>query len=316
MDIFQNAQEINEYQENLGKLIDQINSDRCCAFVGAGVSKHAGYPLLKPFIEKLLACAEEIRNEEVDISKIADFEQIEYLRQLIGEENYKNLVVENYRPEGKNGFISTHYAIMSIPFTSWITTNYDLCLENAAAAAFREIPCQHYPELNGTRLKEHHIFHIHGLLDPNHPDYLFKTLVLSRRDYEDAYRPQSNLLTFLNSVCQFYSLVFIGYSLWDLELVNIIKLVQFEIQRRSEFEIQANIGRRKPINHFLIMHNEGKVNTDAVKELGILPIVYKGDADHHSELEKVLDVIRGRTTSLNYPPVNIVRDVFEDGFHV
>jgi hypothetical protein len=299
---------------NLDGLIQQISLNRCCAFVGAGLSCDAGYPLWHEIIKSLKSKAQEIIGHEIELND-SNWEQVEILRNSMGEVHYKAELINIFCPDGKRWYLPTHLEISRIPFVAHITTNYDYCLENAAMVLGMQKTVQYYPELDITRLREGDIFHIHGVIPPENPEQFVGSVILSDRDYKTAYQPNTGLPRFLGTLSEFYNLVFIGYSLGDTDLTKVIRTTQLELEQRGQTEIQVGLGKRIPLNHYIIMHKDAQVNSEAFRELGLLPIFYSGDQVYHSDLQKLLSYIRMRTTGINYPEPIVNREMFEDGYH-
>ena len=75
--------------KNLDGLIQQITLQKSCAFIGAGLSHDAGYPLFAEAISRLKTSAEAIIGHDIDLPADENWDQIEFLRNLMGEENYR-----------------------------------------------------------------------------------------------------------------------------------------------------------------------------------------------------------------------------------
>lgn len=299
--------------KNLDDLIAQINDGRCCAFIGAGLSKDAGYPLAGELIADMKTIADEDLAEEVDLGKMNFPEQVEVLRSRLGEERYKQFLLQKLGPERKRKYAPVHHEIITIPFLSWITTNFDFCLENAAVAALKPVTVDFFPELEFSGIKEHRVFHIHGMLDPNDIEKYYASIILSARDYTRAYAPQFGLTVFLRELFQSFPLVFIGYSLSDTELTDVIHNTQLALKLRGEYELLTGIGRRIQPKQFIILHQEAATKIETVNSLGLLPIYYEGDISCHSELQQLLEFVRTKTARVVYPEPTINRTMFEDG---
>ena len=315
MDITLGIDTSPENINNIEGLIQQISRKKSCAFIGAGLSHDAGYPLFDEAVSHLKTSAEAIVGYKIDLPTDENWDQIEYLRNLMGEANYREEIIRIFGPDGKHDYLPVHHSICSIPFLSLITTNFDYCLENAAKNIPKKVTVQYFPELDITRLRDYHIFHIHGVIRPTNPEELIGSIVFSNRDYEVAYQMNTGLPRFLASLSEFVTIVFIGYSLGDPDLIKVIHATQLELERRGNIEIQAGLGKRIQPKHYIIMHQEARVNADAIRELGLLPIRYCGDKDRHSDLQKLLSYIRRRTTEIDYYEPVINREMFEDGFY-
>jgi len=175
-------------------------------------------------------------------------------------------------------------------------------------AASKQVTVQFYSELDITKLQNANIYHIHGVIEPKNPEELIGSVILSKRDYEIAYRPNTGLPRFLADLSTYSTILFIGYSLGDDELVKVIHTTQLELVQRGTFEFQAGLGKRIQLKHYILMHQNAKVNNDAISELGLLPICYGGDQNRQSELERLLSYIRIRTTGVSYPEPAVNRE--------
>jgi hypothetical protein len=298
--------------EKLDGLIHQISLRKCCAFIGAGLSHDAGYPRWGDIVSQLKISAEVATGREIDLPPDPNWDQIEKLRTLMGEELYLSQLQIVFGPDGKLTYLPVHHAIVNTPFIAFVTTNYDYCLENAASAASKQVTVEYYPELDITHLRDGHIFHIHGVITPDNPQALIGSVVLSKSDYERAYQQGTGLPRFLASLSEFYTLVFFGYSLGDSVLVKVIQTTQLELELRSQIEHRVGMGNRIQPKHYIVMHHRANVNPDAISDLGLIPIYYGGDQERHSALQRLAEHIRARTTNIHYPEPIVYRDMFED----
>lgn len=302
---------------NLERLIQQISQENSCAFIGAGLSYGAGYPLWREVIEKLQNKAKEITGNKIEFENDRNWDRIEQLRNIIGEEYYKEELLQLFGPKDKYDFLPVHSLINSIPFLSCITTNYDYCLENAASVIGKQVTVQFYPELYIKHLLEHHhIYHIHGVIEPEYPERSFGTVILSKRDYDSAYKINSRLSRFLADLYLSCSLVFIGYSLSDVALVSVINNTKMELAQQIENELRSGIGKRIKTEHFIILHKESFIDEVALSELNLIPIYYTGEDVKHSELQNLLKYIQEKTSKELKPKPLIYRGMFEDNYHV
>jgi hypothetical protein len=297
---------------NLDKLINKISLQQCCAFIGAGLSICAGYPSWDGVIKHFEHKIQGLNIDPISLPVDSNWNQIEFFRKVLGEEKYKDEIVYLFGQDGKHQFLPAHHKLCQIPFPSLITTNFDYCLENAAMSCQKNITVQYYPELNFSLFRESQIYHIHGVIPPLQPQALIGSIILSESDYSAAYQQGTGLPRFLASVADFYSIVFLGYSLGDNDLIKVIHATQLELEQRSDFESQRKLGKRKQPPHFIIMHKDAKVNRDKLSHLGLLPIRYGGEKVRHADLQILLDYIQSRTTQIKYPEPTIYRDIFEE----
>ncbi len=207
----------------------RLENDEVFAFVGAGASSPL-YPLWSGLIKQLSDKTLErgyIPPETHDFWIKESIKKPMYVAQLIkhslGESSYKQALAEIFEvqigDEG-NRFTPTHEALMQIPFTGYVTTNYDPGLLNARS--------KYHPTASPTgfgtwsdsyfvknwltreifKTKKYPVLYAHGLYDRS------ETLVLSQDEYEKAYTNPLYLETFKSLWTQHY-LVFIGFGFSD-----------------------------------------------------------------------------------------------------
>ena len=279
------------------------------------MSKGAGYPLWNELTSHLKLSAEDCVGYEIIFPSKENLDQIGHLRDMLGEEWFQKEIIRIFGSDGKFDYLPVHQQVVTIPFISIITTNYDYCIENAAIALSKDITVQYFPELDISRLREGHIFHIHGFIHPKNPERYIGSLILTRKNYDFAYEEDTNLPNFLTHLYEFQTLVFMGFSFADNSLVKIMKTAQIGLESRRNYELQSGLGKRITPKHFVVMHHEAKIKQDTIRELGLLPIFYTGDQDRHSCLQPLLSYIKFRTTGIPYKEPVVYSDMFEDSYH-
>lgn len=308
----ENFDQSSENLRNLDSLIGKIKGKTCCAFIGAGLSADAKYPTWGDLIEKLKGTVNAKNGHEFVLSSVSYPDQIEELRNELTDDEYRQTIIESCGPNGKLDYWSIHQTILDIPFSAYITTNYDCCIENAALRMPIQRTPHTYPELDETLLRDGDIFHIHGILERENPEAKFNTLVLSRRDYDRAYllNTGSGLPRFLSILYERLTVMFLGFSLKDEELINAIKVAQANLQTRIDYERQVGFGERVKPKHFIILRkNDPSVSEDSIKDLDLLPVYYTGT--DYSTLQGALEGIREKTTDVSYEPVRVNWEMFE-----
>lgn len=207
-------------EENYKRVIQAIQDRNASVFIGAGLSKNANYPDWYTLIK--------ILSNEAGISQLNNdvdyYEQAEECRELLGEDTYQEIIINAYTAGDEKKLTTFAYLnLLHSPFQSFITTNFDPCLVNA-------------DRQNGTRKKlflpdrlmvDHarggHMFHIHGLIHPDNPTEYFPSVILTSEDYRSAYETEDEIPNFLLNVFDQQSIIFIGFSLNDRILLDILE---------------------------------------------------------------------------------------------
>ena len=259
------------------------------ALIGAGVSVGAGYPTWPELMDLFhntilefptLAAAPKYIHQ---LARVEDpLWRAEEYRRLIGKTGFESLVWNTFRP--KNGPVSTLLqALIKLNFSHVLTTNYDTSLETAYQSAGSEIAVINWSDRKevGTFLREvagrgekRYFVYLHGKYDA--PD----RIVLTERDYAERYLLADEASKKLFAVFMVRPVVFIGFSLSDPELMNLIRSIQGYTQ--SDVSI-----------HFVILplrpdQDEGAIAGWLNGKYGIEPVFYPMTQKH----ERLLDVLQ------------------------
>jgi len=298
---------------NFLELIKLLKENRVSVFVGAGISKDAGYPLWQEFIEKYLNEQGEIDDLPKDLP-----EAVQILIDKYGEEFFKEKVIQAFGPEGKSHFDSKHKYIMKSQFQNIITTNYDMCLNNAAMDDHKN-PLIHdiFFNLKPSDLNKREIFHIHGCINPEENDNNINTIVMSREQYTEAYEKTDVLNDFLKALFRESIVVFTGVSLQEPPINKIIRIIKSEEKIIRELEQSREIQRKVYNSQYILIHqNElkclnpsdedklirvSKLNT-LLEELHLKRIVFLGDKNDYHNLDEILRLLEFMTSKLTFSP--------------
>jgi len=146
---------------------------------------------------------------------------------------------------------------MQIPFRHYITTNYDTVLEHASYSLSqsiesfcwndREMLRKFFQNLNDPRSQDtRYIFHIHGIYDKK------DSIILTERDYMRLYFEEELAGKILWSIISSFKILFIGFSMSDLDLLSIFRKARWEFGRGAprhfaiveENNVEARITKR------------------------------------------------------------------------
>lgn len=232
-------------------LLATIRAGTCAAFLGSGLSQNARYLSWKGLLQELSRFVAERSgqavNEEPDL-----YEWAEKCRAKLTKEDYIEFFQWQFGPDAARAQTDVTYQDLDqIPFTSIVTTNYDACLLHATRRGLkREWHC--YPQLDATLLRAGHIFHIHGIVHPEHPAAYVRWIVFTKSDYLGAYRDDDVLSQFLYQLANNHDLVFIGFSLEDEFLTDQVQRI-WATRSRRQVELAAEGWRIPGRTHFALL---------------------------------------------------------------
>jgi hypothetical protein len=202
-------------------------------FVGAGLSIPAGYPESDDLTQHLMSeghiDAAELNGLETQPAIAQRIKDLMEQRGLDFGQALAHRFDENRFPLQPT--IPVFEDLLSIPFRAVITTNYDRCLEEAAARIgkpFAEI--QVYPHLRPNNLEARKLYHVHGRIDHQNAAGAANSIVYVETAYDLAYGDDSLLPVFINAMFASHSILFIGFSLREHSLNRLLDLTR----RRGE----------------------------------------------------------------------------------
>lgn len=205
--------------KNVQFIRNAINEDKLVIFVGAGVSKNSNLPdwaeLIRVFIQKLnYPKAEEKPLSADEYLKIPQYYYNEY-----GPKEYNNVIKDTLDIDAQPNDI--HELIFKLNPTHIITTNYDRLLESTPTEkkVIFDVISKDKDLLHSK--KRNHIIKMHG--DIKNLD----TIVLKEKDYLNYSQSHILIETFIKSLLTNHSFLFIGYSLNDYNLKQIISWVDY-----------------------------------------------------------------------------------------
>ena len=200
--IFSEKEEI-ENEERKQKLTDLIASGEAVLLVGAGSSARVDYPdwpgLLKLIEDKTIEMGYGFKPDNAKREKsplLYAQEMKNYICEKHNEEKYHNLLSQSLKFMGESPrLLVFHKILVSLPFKSILTTNYDMVLEAALEDVghkpaynnwlivhedFKSEVTRYFRDINN-QITPKRIVHLHGRY--NHP----KGIILSTEDYKKAY---------------------------------------------------------------------------------------------------------------------------------
>lgn len=221
----------------LNEIIQYIRKKEWLLFLGAGFSKMAGCYDWNSVLEEMLnhevirrkVVREDIKSQKLSNDELIDFCKEEFKRH--GRESVYWGILRGIIHKDPEEYKSQYLQILSRlkeirPFTTIITTNIDNCLEESGMFDPERIFYE-LDDLITANLNPHGVFHIHGYIEE------FKEAVLTRSSYIQRYE-NTRFQDFLKEIFTQNTFLFLGYSLRDTELKNIIRQID---NKRKHFAL-------------------------------------------------------------------------------
>ncbi|MBS4041317.1 MAG: SIR2 family protein [Flavobacteriales bacterium] len=226
-----------------------INNDKLVVFAGAGVSKDSGVPLWSELIEEIRGYLNEDINEN-DPLKIA---QILYNEK--GEKEYNDIIKKSlFRNKGI--YNPLHEILFELNPQHIITTNYDHFFESIIEN--KGLPFSVVSKDIDLPYAEHK-----SLLIKYHGDFENKNIVFKEIDYLEFSKNNTLKEIFVKSLFSNKVILFVGYSVGDINLKLLIRDIQFILTKHHQ-------------RAYLLSHNNNISNSENkyFENLGINIINY------------------------------------------
>jgi hypothetical protein len=248
-------------RETFNTLAAQIATGSLMAFVGAGMSARAGFGDWEGLLDSLRQQAEIVNQMKL---------VPEDTRQRLRRRNQQPVKVDVddmswlaeeirgrfRRPAKYLSILRSHFgrdpgspdeairAFAKLPFTHVFTTNYDLSLERALREAQRSckprnwrrngVPGDVMRSIATNAGATRYLVYLHGRgREP-------ATIVLSERDYRDMYIRSDETVRKLFAIFSLRSAVFFGFSLRDLDVLNIFRQVKASVDGTFHFALMPD----------------------------------------------------------------------------
>lgn len=217
-----------EAEEFIGKFLTELREDNAAIFIGAGLSKAAGFVdwrgLLKPIATPLGLDVEK----ESDLVGLAQF----HLNTNAGNRNQLNqLLIEQFTDLPAP--TENHRLLARLPIRSYWTTNYDRLIEQALKDSGKRVDSKYTIEQLAltVRGRDAAVYKMHG--DIEHAD----KAVLTKDDYERYSTTHAPFITALTGDLVERTFLFLGFSFTDPNLDYVLARIRsrFEKNQRQHF---------------------------------------------------------------------------------
>jgi len=220
------------------RIVDFVQQRGSCLFAGAGVGKRAGLPTWLEYFEYLASVAGRYE-EETAVLMCKRLKTCHYLEaadlykactEIPNGEKYRELAspftsTPNYSPNKLR-------ALMALPFSAVVTTNYDRSLHDAYYSLFERqlesgltLKAPKFVELGDSSMRQAifwtdlYIARIHGRAE------IPQTMVLDRNDYGRT-KDDPSYQDFLLHILKTYHCLFVGYSFVDPAINRVLQVMR------------------------------------------------------------------------------------------
>ncbi len=205
--------------DNLNDLISDIREKQVVLWVGSGFSHYAGYPTGTELAEIIKSNASQTEIKHIQGLKGLDVVAQEFVT-LKGSRNELEAILQDVFTKDPD-YTSYHEMVAKIPhFKQIITTNYDTLFERIYGDEINVIfrDDQIKQTIDGKKVN---LYKIHG--DINNPD----SILITEDDYVKFFSVNriSLLWNEITSIVSKYTLLFIGYSISDINIKYIFEYI-------------------------------------------------------------------------------------------
>ena len=202
------------YEKELKRILDASQNNALTFFVGAGISALSGAPTWKGLIQ---AISDKLGLQRKDVYSSDEYIQIPQMYYYsLGdnkEEYFKFVKAQLHSSDLVPNTI--HREMLNLNPVSFITTNYDTLLEDAAIQYCQGFKVVSRDEDVPTIFGDRFILKLHG-------DFKYDNFVLKEEDYLNYSENFKLIETLVKSIFSTNTVVFIGYSLNDYNIKLIL----------------------------------------------------------------------------------------------
>ncbi len=227
---------------NVSTLAQEVEMGDCVVFSGAGISIPSGLPSW-PDLQQMMKSKAQLRYEYSAL-RTADC-----CRQVLGNQIFSKMLVETVKKARRPNEI--HQKIADLPAKIFATSNFDVLLERAIRDAGEEprvlslnesTPWLHIPDSPS----EPYVLKIHGCVDRCRD-----SLMISEEDFLLFATKYHDVVKGLHEVLARHSILFLGYSLSDWDLLNVLQQSRHDLDDDVPNRYFVGFSLELPMRRFL-----------------------------------------------------------------
>ena len=204
-------------EDFLSKYLKELNENNAAVFVGAGLSKSAGY------VDWPGLMAEVARGMGLDVARESDLvalAQFHINSNATNRHHLSQLLIDEF--SDIKDPTDNHRILARLPISTYWTTNYDRLIEKALEAGGKRVDVKYTNEHLATtrRGRDAVVYKMHR--DIEHPD----KAILVRDDYERYHQSHGPFVTALSGDLVEKTFLFLGFSFTDPNLDFIMSRIR------------------------------------------------------------------------------------------
>ena len=256
-------------------LVRYLRERRCVLFCGSGLSAWGNLPTWGKLLREIVAQLEQETQDDsntAELLRLLDagklLEVADHCKEALGR-RYNDILSEQLR--GDTGEIpEPHKAIVQMPFSAVVTTNYDKLLERsfAAVGSLPKTPTHRDVDALGPLLFDGSFFILKAHGDIDRPD----SMVLTTRDYQEIIHGNAAFNSIFSTILLTKAVLFVGYSLNDPDF-------------RLLLDRQLTIFRGNVPERFALISGLGRVERDVLWRTAKIRVLPYDDGQHEQVLE-------------------------------
>ncbi len=231
----------------LKELSESIRNEEVAIFIGSGFSYVASEGKIPNGVELSELLQRKVTKKNMEkwpLDKAATYYEF--------QKNRKSLI-EFLKPIlDKGGATHLHKMVAEIlPVKQFITTNYDRHLEDSIKLTRGKVSIVENEDDILNIDSDNVVYKIHGSLQGD------DNLVISENDFQNLEKKNPYLYKKLNNIFMTKKILFLGYSIEDSNIVNLIYNAKSKIKYNCEKQSNGVIGNR----HFAVMKNPSTLSS-------------------------------------------------------
>jgi hypothetical protein len=282
-----------------------IRKENCCLFIGSGLSA-GSYDSWPDLINAL--CKQCGSNHHVTLDTPPDLllDAAQDAKDH-NEESYYRYLGDHFGKAANQASL-LYDILLTLPFRCYLTVNFDPLLAFKARTAKLDcsLPPRAYPSLDRLHSRNRSIHYLHGMISPGEKP-VKGSIVLARKEFDEAYDNNSNLMNFLVPTLENDPIIFVGCGLREPTMHKVFDICKKHQMTRQKIAAQQGSGTARAPKRFIFLpkpivdyggHFDGNKRQEELDNqtnyytlMDITPIWYVAQGNDHTALNTAFETI-------------------------